>query len=84
MDLLSMSHNLKREVAIKFFTSVDEISSQYFSRIFPKQDIFIFNPNQAFLQSLENNKAIIIKEVYKPHLRIPGEIYLSLWSVKLN
>jgi uncharacterized membrane protein len=81
MDLLSLSHNLKPQVAIKLFTANDEISPQYLSD-FSQQDIFIFNPNQALLQSIKSQNNLLIKEVYRPALRISGEIYLSLWSVE--
>ena len=85
LDLLSLSHNLEPQVAIKLFTSIDEISPEYFSdlkNIKPKQNIFLFNPNSTFLQSIEAQKDLIITEIYKPHLRIPWEIYLSLWSIQ--
>ena len=83
MDLLSMSHNLNPQVAIKFFNTADEISSQKFNQ-FSEQDIFIFNPNAQLIQNLKERNNISVKEIYKPHLRIPGEIYLSLWSVKVK
>lgn len=80
MDLLSMSHKLNSQVAIKIVNSTDKISSQKFDK-FSEQDIFIFNPNNTVIQNIKKIDNITVKEVYKPHLRIPGEIYLSLWSV---
>lgn len=80
MDLLSMSHKLNSQVAIKIVNSTDKISSQKFDE-FSEKDIFIFNPRNTVIQNIRKIDNITVKEVYKPHLRIPGEIHLSLWSV---
>jgi uncharacterized membrane protein len=75
MDILSLSHDLAPEVRIKLFSNPAEIPRLC-------QDIFLFNPSQEWQKAIASQREI--EPLYQPKLLIPGEISLSLWTIKNN
>jgi uncharacterized membrane protein len=75
MDVLSLSHTLAPEVRIKLLSDPAKIPNLC-------QDIFLFNPSKEWQEIMTANRKI--QPLYKPKLLIPGEISLSLWTIKNN
>jgi uncharacterized membrane protein len=74
MDILSLSRNLAEDVEIKLLSDRANIPSC--------QDIFVFNPSQEWREMIAAQREI--QPLYQPKLLIPGEISLSLWTLKNN
>jgi uncharacterized membrane protein len=75
MDILSLSHNLAPEVKIKLLSDPAKIPNLC-------QDIFLFNPSKEWREMMTSDRKI--QPLYQPKLLIPGEISLSLWTIKNN
>jgi uncharacterized membrane protein len=96
MDVLSISHNLDNKVKMQILKeslrsncSISALNDFSCLHIFisldeSNEDIFLFNPSANFKKQISQNKNLTIKQVYKPKLIVPGEIYLSLWSLDLS
>ncbi|AFZ35154.1 hypothetical protein Sta7437_1588 [Stanieria cyanosphaera PCC 7437] len=78
MDVISLSYNLQTKVKIKFIDS----NATLFKLLDITNPIFLFNPSTQLKQSIQNNIQISMKEIYQPKLITPGEIHLTLWSIK--
>lgn len=76
IDMLSLSHNLDPDVVVELRSPAD----------FPQtlQDCrqrFLFNPTPTLLADLQQ-QPVQLTPLYQPQLLIPGEISLSLWTVR--
>jgi uncharacterized membrane protein len=75
MDMLSLSRNLDEDVVIEILSDRANIPALC-------QDIFVFNPSREWREMIASQREI--QALYQPKLLIPGEISLSLWTLKNN
>jgi uncharacterized membrane protein len=75
MDMLSLSRNLDKDVEIRILSDRANIPNLC-------QDIFVFNPSREWREIIASQREI--QPLYQPKLLIPGEISLSLWTIKNN
>jgi uncharacterized membrane protein len=77
LDALSISHQLRPDVRIQWF-SEDNVAA-LLNQCSPQ---LLFNPTDKLLKLLQTQKKIQIEAIYQPKLLIPDEIFISLWIVK--
>jgi uncharacterized membrane protein len=78
MDVISLSYNLQNQVKIKLIDSSDDLLKV----LTHTNPIFLFNPSTNLKQEIQTNSQINMEEIYQPKLITPGEIHLTLWSIK--
>lgn len=76
IDLLSLSHLLNETVQIRILPA-----DQLFAAL-TCQSVFLFNPSDALVKTLQQAPMIDLQEIYQPKLLTPEDIHLSLWATR--